>query len=57
MTNQKQGVNVAIGCGVNECKFNKAGEYCSLEKIRVGTNCSCDTETESCTCCESYVRR
>lgn len=57
MNSVNQGVNAAIGCGVHECRFNKSGEYCSLEKIHVGTNCTCSTESERCTCCDNYEHK
>ena len=29
-------INTSIGCGVTECKYNRAGDYCTLRKIHVG---------------------
>ena len=57
MMNNQNGheVNMAIGCGVTECKYNRAGDYCTLRKIHVGNTCSCDAE--SCTCCDSFERK
>jgi hypothetical protein len=46
-------VNMAIGCGVTECKYNCAGDYCTLRKIHVGNTCA----SESCTCCDSFERK
>lgn len=48
------GMNMSIGCGVKECRYNRS-EYCSLEKIHVGNTCSCDAER--CTCCDSFERK
>ena len=48
-------VNTAIGCDVTECKYNCAGDFCTLRKIHVGNNCSCNAE--SCTCCDSFERK
>ena len=48
-------VNKSIGCNVMECKFNCAGDYCTLSKIHVGNNCDCNAE--SCTCCDSFERK
>ena len=56
MMNKQNGeVNTAIGCGVTECKYNRAGDYCTLRKIHVGNTCNCDAE--SCTCCDSFERK
>jgi hypothetical protein len=52
---EHQEVNTSIGCGVTECKYNRAGDYCTLRKIHVGNTCSCDAE--SCTCCDSFERK
>ena len=55
MMNEKMGneVNTSIGCGVTECKYNCAGDYCTLRKIHVGNTCA----AESCTCCDSFERK
>ncbi len=57
MMNQNNGkdVNTCIGCGVTECKYNCAGDYCTLTKIHVGSTCSC--EEAKCTCCDSFERK
>ena len=55
MNENVQEVNTSIGCGVTECKYNRAGDYCTLRKIHVGNTCSCDAE--SCTCCDSFERK
>ena len=39
-----QEVNTSIGCGVTECKYNRAGDYCTLRKIHVGNVCDCNAE-------------
>ena len=55
MTNEKCcDVNTAIGCGVTECKYNRAGDYCTLRKIHVGNSCG---SANSCTCCDSYEKK
>ena len=51
---ENRNVNLAIGCGVTDCKYNRT-QYCSLEKIHVGNTPSCDTEC--CTCCDSYEHK
>ena len=55
MNEHCQEVKTSIGCGVTECKYNRAGDYCTLRKIHVGNVCSCDAE--SCTCCDSFERK
>ncbi len=52
MNENKKEVNTSIGCGVTECKYNRAGDYCTLSRIHVG--CSCG---ESCTCCDSFEQK
>ena len=37
-------VNMSIGCGVTDCKFNRSGDYCTLSKIHVGNTCDCDAD-------------
>ncbi len=54
MKNENREVNTCIGCGVTECKFNRAGDYCTLSKIHVG--CSCKS-ADTCTCCDSFERK
>ena len=40
MTNETMhGVNTAVGCDVTGCKYNRAGDYCTLAKIHVGKAC------------------
>ncbi len=48
-------VNTAIGCGVVGCKYNRAGDFCTLSKIHIGNTCNCDAD--ACTCCDSYEKR
>ncbi len=55
MNEMNKEVNTAIGCGVTDCKYNRAGNYCTLRKIHDDNNCSCDAE--SCTCCDSFGRK
>ncbi len=51
MTNENmQGVNTAVGCNVTGCKYNRAGDYCTLARIHVGKAC----DGQQCTCCDSY---
>ena len=51
MTNETMhGVNTAVGCDVTGCKYNRAGDYCTLAKIHVGKAC----DSQQCTCCDSY---
>ena len=46
--------NSSIGCTVNNCKYNNQSEnYCTLEKIQVGTHESNPTQKE-CTDCNSF---
>lgn len=46
--------NKSIGCTVTECRHHCESEnYCSLEKILVGTHESNPTKVE-CTDCESF---
>ncbi len=47
--------NTCIGCCVTECKYNHCGDYCTLNKIHVGCNCS--GSDKSCTCCDSYEKK
>jgi hypothetical protein len=50
--------NQSIGCTVWECKYHDdSQEYCSLDRIMVGTHEENPTQSE-CTDCESFeVRR
>lgn len=53
MTNK----NEAIGCTVNNCTHHTQGEnYCTLNKIQIGTHESNPTKIE-CTDCESFVNK
>ncbi len=45
-------VNKGVSCGVCDCRFNRDGMSCMLDKIHVG-NCS----TEPCTCCDSFEKK
>lgn len=46
--------NKSIGCTVTQCEYHCNGEnYCSLEKINVGTHEQNPTEVK-CTDCESF---
>lgn len=57
MMNEKnvQDVNTSIGCGVTECKYNRAGDYCTLRKIHVGN--TCNSAADCCTCCDSFEKK
>lgn len=46
--------NESIGCSVEQCKFHSnSKEYCTLNKIMVGTHESNPTKVE-CTDCNSF---
>lgn len=46
--------NKAIGCTVKQCAYHCGNEnYCSLDKINVGTHEANPTEVK-CTDCESF---
>lgn len=46
--------NQCIHCTVESCKYhNRERDYCSLDKISVGTHESCPTDTQ-CVDCESF---
>lgn len=46
--------NKSIGCTVNNCKYHAQEiDYCTLEKIQVGTHESNPTQVE-CTDCKSF---
>ncbi len=49
----RENINTAIGCNVQECKFNCDGRNCTLQKILVGESCA----EGQCTCCESFQSR
>lgn len=47
-------VNKSIGCTVHQCQYHCGSEnYCSLEKINVGTH---ESQPSNCQCtdCESF---
>jgi len=47
--------NESIGCSVTQCKFHSnSKEYCTLNKIMVGTHESNPTQIE-CTDCNSFA--
>lgn len=47
--------NSSIGCTVNNCVHHASSQnYCTLQKINVGTHESNPTKVE-CTDCESFV--
>ncbi len=47
--------NRSIACSVKQCaNHSKCGDYCALEKIRIGTHEANPTATQ-CTDCESFV--
>ena len=49
--------NSCIGCTVQQCKYHAQTEnYCTLDKILVGTHESNPTKIE-CTDCESFALR
>ncbi len=52
MTNQKK--NEHIGCSIHNCVHHAEGaEYCTLDKIHVGTHEMNPTKKE-CTDCDSF---
>ena len=55
MMNEERDVNTCIGCNVTECKYNRAGDYCTLRKIHVGN--TCNKEADCCTCCDSFEQK
>ncbi|MCB6610259.1 MULTISPECIES: DUF1540 domain-containing protein [Clostridia] len=51
------GKNICIECSINNCAYHAKDEnYCTLEKIKVGTHEANPTKKE-CTDCESFVNR
>lgn len=51
------GKNESIACTVCNCSYHaKNDDYCTLEKIKVGTHESNPTDKE-CTDCESFVNK
>lgn len=54
MTCSKDNVNQSIGCTVSQCEHHCATEnYCTLDKIQVGTHEMNPTECQ-CTDCNSF---
>lgn len=50
-------LNYSIGCTVNQCKHHYNREdYCTLDRIQVGTHESNPTVIE-CTDCESFEKK
>ncbi|AQS06497.1 MULTISPECIES: DUF1540 domain-containing protein [Clostridium] len=46
--------NESIGCSVADCKYHcKEDDYCTLDKIKVGTHESSPKSVE-CTDCQSF---
>jgi hypothetical protein len=46
--------NPSIECSINNCEYHaKSVDYCTLDKIKVGTHESNPTE-KACTDCESF---
>ena len=51
----KNNANRSIGCTVKQCEYHCGTEnYCSLDKIKVGTHESNPTVSQ-CVDCESFV--
>ncbi len=51
----EKNVNCGVSCGVTDCKFNRGGADCTLDRVHIGTACDCDPE--HCTCCDSYQKK
>lgn len=45
--------NKSIGCSVRSCEYHASSDYCTLDKIQVGTHEPNPTQVE-CTDCESF---
>lgn len=45
--------NKSIGCSVRSCEYHANSNYCTLNKIQVGTHETNPTQVE-CTDCESF---
>lgn len=46
--------NTSIGCTVQQCKYhNKSEDYCTLDKIMVGTH-EMNPKVPECTDCKSF---
>ena len=55
--NHQCSANRSIQCTVNQCKYHCGGEnYCSLEKIMVGTH-ETNPTAKQCTDCMSFDRK
>lgn len=48
--------NKSIGCSVDTCKYHAESDYCTLNKIQVGTHETNPTKVE-CTDCESFENK
>ncbi len=48
-------INCGVSCGVTECRYNRDGMNCELDKIHVGNTCDCNAQR--CTCCDSFQHR
>ena len=49
--------NKSIACTVTSCKHHcGTQEYCSLNKIQVGTH-ECNPSLDQCTDCQSFVKK
>lgn len=56
MDYQMKHENMSIGCTVSQCKNHaKNKNYCTLDKVQIGTHESNPTVVE-CTDCESFVK-
>ncbi|MDU7337120.1 MAG: DUF1540 domain-containing protein [Clostridium sp.] len=54
MTNSNSRPNPSIGCSVEQCRFHcQAQDFCSLEKIQVGTH-EQNPSMDQCTDCQSF---
>lgn len=55
-SNNCSGENKCIACTVSQCAYHsKTGDYCSLNKIQIGTHEANPTEVQ-CTDCQSFKR-
>lgn len=43
--------NDCIKCDVHSCKYNCNGKNCSLNQVKITTDCT------DCTCCDNYCYR
>jgi hypothetical protein len=54
MSTDKSRANQSIGCSVQQCEYHcDSKDYCSLDKINVGTHEQNPTQVQ-CTDCESF---